>query len=70
MMKPKILERAVKEFPGADTYYAYALHLVEVKRNKEAINYLKKFLESAPAEDKSRRAQASALLRELLKEIK
>jgi len=66
----KILERAVKEFPGADTYYAYALHLVEVKRNKEAINYLKKFLESAPAEDKSRRAQASALLRELLKEIK
>lgn len=66
----KILERASRECPGPDTYYAYALHLIEIKRKKEAIDYLKKYLELSTAEDKSRRARARVLLDELTKEIK
>ena len=63
----KILDQTVARYPNADTYYAYALHLNKIGKAKEAIIYLKKFLEVAPEKDQKRRAAAQALLEQLTK---
>jgi arylsulfatase A-like enzyme/Tfp pilus assembly protein PilF len=66
----EILKQAADRHPSPDTYYAYAMFLEKVGNLKEAVHYLKLYLETTPEIDTPRKNKAQKALAQWEKRLK
>ena len=66
----EILSLAVERHPSPDTYYAYAIHLGKSGDLKEAVRWLKKYLETTPEVNTPRKNKAQETLAQWEKSLK
>ncbi len=66
----EILSLAVERHPSPETYYAFAIHLGKSGDLKEAVRWLKKYLETTPEVNSPRKNKAQENLAQWEKSLK